>query len=368
MSSDYYEILGVSKTATDQEIKKAFRKKAVELHPDRNKAHDAAEKFKKINEAYQVLSDSQKRKMYDQYGSNAFQGGGNPFGGQGHSRDMQFDFSDIFGESFDSIFGNANPFEQIFGGSRGSKPKKGEDLAVRIDITLKDVIEGPEKEIEYRRKEACSTCGGKGGEKVKQCPTCTGTGRVKQVTRSLFGNVQVVRECTDCNGTGNKIEEKCKICKGSSIIDALKKIKIRIPSGIEGGMNLRFMGEGNAGKFNIPAGDLYVEINVKKDKFTRIGDNLQIERDFPIYSLVLGDKFELETFDGIKEITITEGTDIGTIIKIVGLGVPNIRTKKRGDIFLGVKAEIPKKLSSEERDYYHKLQSLNANKKKSFWN
>ena len=371
MASEYYDILGVSKDATEQEIKKAFRKKAVELHPDRNKAPDAAEKFKQLNEAYQVLSNPEKRKMYDQYGSSAFaNGGGNPFGGQGY-QDFQFDFSDLFGEGFDSIFGGGgggNPFEQIFTGGRQASQKKGRDLTLRINITLDDVIKGPEKEIEYKHKVKCNTCDGKGGTKVQDCKNCDGKGRVQQVTRSLFGNVQVVRECPTCNGTGKEILEKCTTCHGETIVDSTRKLKIRIPAGIESGMNLRFTNEGDAGKFGTPAGDLYIEVNVKNDStYIRMGDNLQIDQKVSVYDFILGSNISLETFDGTKSIEVKPGTDIGTVVTLKELGIPNLRTKKRGDILVKLNAEIPKKLSKEEKELFEKLRSVSANRRKGFW-
>lgn len=365
---DYYEILGVSKTSSEQEIKKAFRKKAAEFHPDRNKSPEAPEQFKKVNEAYQVLSNPEKRKMYDQYGSSAFSNGG-AAGGPGY-QDFQFDFSDLFGEGFDSIFGGAggSPLDQIFGNQRNQKPKKGRDLSIRIYISLEDVIKGPEKEIEYKRKTKCTHCDGKGGEKVQECKNCNGSGTVQQVTRSLFGNIQVNRECPVCNGTGKEILEKCKTCNGETLVDENHKLKIRIPAGIDTGMNLRFVGEGDFGKFNTPAGDLYIEIVVKDDSgYQRVRNNLVITKKFPIYTFVLGDEVILKTFDGDKKITIKPGTDIGTTITLKELGIPDLRTKKRGDILVELNSEIPKKLSKEEKDLFTKLKELSAKKNQSFW-
>ncbi len=368
---DYYDILGVDKSASDKDIKSAFRKKAAELHPDRNKDPKAPEEFKKVNEAYQILSDPQKRKMYDQYGSAPFANGGQGAGGYGGfgGEGMQFDFSDFFGGGFGDIFGDDNPFADVFGGGRRGQPKnQGSDVMVRVRVTMDDVIKGPEKEITYKRKEKCHTCNGAGGQKVETCPNCKGSGKVSQVTRSILGNVQVVRECPECNGSGKKILEKCQTCNGDSVIDAEKKLKIRIPSGIESGMNLRFQNEGNAGRFGSASGDLYVEIDVQNDKkFLRDGDDLLKEVKLPIYSLILGDEIELETYDGNKKVKIPAGLQIGEKLALRNLGVPNIRTKNRGDIILTISVEVPKKLGKEEKELFEQLKGIDVKKGNKFW-
>jgi molecular chaperone DnaJ len=365
MSGDYYEILGINKSATEAEIKKAFRKKAVEFHPDRNKAPDAAEKFKQINEAYQVLSDPKKRQMYDQFGKSAFGGGqgntGGYYGGQGG---MEFDFSGLFGDNFGTFFGeeSGNPLEQIFGNTRSKKQTRGKDLYVQMNIKLEDIINAPEKEIQYRRKNHCSACNGQGGKKVEKCKNCSGTGRVKQITRSLFGNIQVMTTCPVCKGSGYEILEKCNVCKGESVIDETHKLKIRIPAGIESGMNIKFSGEGDAGKFKKEHGDLYIEINVDYGNYKRVGDDLNIDMKVPLYSLILGDKLIFETIDGAREIKIPHGTEIDTIISLQGLGVPNLHTKRKGNLNLKLRTEIPKKLSKEEKELFERIKEIQSKK------
>lgn len=363
---EYYEALGVDSSATPEEIKKAFRKKAAQYHPDKNKDPKAPEEFKKVNEAYQVLSDPEKRRMYDQYGSsgfdpNQFQGGG--AGG------FQFDFSDIFGGGFESVFGDESPFGDIFGGRgpRGDR-NRGKDLYLTLSVTLEDIITGPEKQIKYNKKETCQTCKGIGGSKVETCKTCKGNGRVAQVSRSLFGNIQVMRDCVECNGTGKVVVDKCKICKGESVVDTARTFKIRIPKGIESGMNLRFTGEGDAGKFNSQKGDLFVEIQVQKHpEYTRRDDDLLKTIDLPIYSIVLGDEVKVTTFDGDKVVKIPAGMDIGEKLILKELGVPNMRTKKRGDIILEINVGVPKNLSSEEVKLFTQLKSIHETKGKGFW-
>jgi molecular chaperone DnaJ len=370
-NSDYYDILGVSKGATEKEIKSAFRKKAAAFHPDKNKDPNAANEFKKINEAYQILSDPAKRKTYDQYGSAAFQNGGaggNPFGnGQG----FEFDFSDIFGGGgFDNVFGGGSPFGDLFGRANTTENvNRGQDISLKIKVTLNDVLHGPEKEIKFERKEKCKNCNGFGGSKIETCKTCDGKGRVMQVARSLFGNMQVNRACPECNGTGKRIIEKCNVCAGQSIVQGVKTMKIRIPQGIESGLSLRFKGEGDAGKFNSENGDLYIEIEVEPDKrFVRKGDHLTAHFNLPIYSLVLGDEIIVSTLDGDKKVKVPQGLEIGEKLVLKNLGLPNIRTKSRGDFIIEITVEIPKKLSREEQSYFEKLRGLAKEKKdKRFW-
>lgn len=364
MAGDYYEILGVPKSASEQDIKKAFRKKAAELHPDRNKDPKATEEFKKVNEAYQILSDPQKRKTYDQYGSAAFDGS-NPFaqgGFGGNGQQFQVDFSELFGEGFETIFGDS-PFGDIFGGGRQRQNRnRGNDIQLSIEIPMSDVISGPEKTIKFKKKEKCSHCHGTGGDKVETCRTCQGTGRIKQVSQSILGNIQVMKECNVCNGTGKEILEKCKVCNGNSVVDVEKEMKIRIPAGIEDRMNLRFTGEGDAGKFDSPAGDLFIEIRTKDELgFKREGDNLIKNIPVTIYSLVLGDKFNIDTFDGVKQVEIKQGQSPKEKIILKNLGIPNLRSKNRGSIILDLDLEMPKRLTKEQKQLFEKLKELDRN-------
>lgn len=368
--NDYYSVLGVEKGASQEEIKRAFRKQAAQKHPDRNKDPNAHEDFKKLNEAYQVLSDDQKRRQYDQFGHSAFQqaqsggGGGSPYGQGGQ---FEFDFSDMFnGGGFGSMFEEEGIFGDLFGrrGDRGGGQKRrGEDLLYELNIELIDVLNGGEKEITYNRLDICKECEGSGGKNVETCPTCKGQGKVAQMTRSILGTVQVMRECPTCKGTGKQIKEKCKLCGGDTIVKIPKTIKIRIPQGVESGTNLRFQGEGNAGKFKAPHGDLYVQINVKDDpRFRREHDTLYTEAKIPFYSLALGDEIVVSTLDGDKKVKIPQGLEIGEKLVLKGLGLPHFRTRKRGDLYINLKVDMPKKLSGKQKELFEQLKQLDEKK------
>lgn len=366
MGNDYYEILGVPRNATQEEIKKAFRKKVLEYHPDRNKSPDATEKFKKINEAYQVLSDPKKREMYDRYGKDAFAGYAN---NESHyTQQVQFDFSDIFGDSFDSLFQNVffdgnNSFEEIFGRSRKSSKNKGRDLDLTIDITLEDVIKGSQKVVEYKRYEVCHVCHGSGASKLEKCSYCNGSGHVSQVKRTIFGNVQFVQDCPKCNGKGNIVLEKCFHCKGETRVLVDHKLNIKIPAGVEDGMTFRFSGEGDAGKNEGRYGDLYIKVRVLEDKdFIRQGNNLITKIIIPYYIFILGGEVKVKTFDGEKTIHIPKLTKVDTEFVLRGYGVPDMLNKKRGDIIVKLVPSVPDSISQIELDLYQKLKDIDAAK------
>lgn len=359
---DYYDILGVNKGATEQEIKKAFRKKAAELHPDRNKSPNASQDFKRVNEAYQVLSDPQKRATYDRFGSAAFENGDGA--GFGSGQGVQFDFSDFFGGGFDSVFEGNSPFEDLFGfGGNPRKKKRGSDLQINLEIELSDVLNGPEKEIQFSKKVSCDKCGGKGGSKTQKCRTCGGSGRVTQVTRSILGNIQVAKECQTCHGTGEEILDKCDKCNGSGTIDKVSTLKIRIPRGIEDGMTLRFTNEGNSIGSKGDNGDLFINITIKKHaSIRRNQSNLVLDLIVPIYSVVLGEKYQVETLDGLKQIDIPAGFKVGQKILLKGLGLPQLNSSTRGDFIVNIIPDIPSKLSSEERKIFESLRDLGKSK------
>ncbi len=361
MKKDYYEILGVSRNATQEEIKKAFRKKAAQLHPDKNKAPDAHERFKELNEAYQVLSDENKRRTYDQFGTADFYntGGGSGFNYQ----QFDIDLDDLFGMG--SIFGS--PFEEFFGGRRQkNKPRKGTDVYAQVEITLNEVVTGTEKEIKYTRLDKCKACNGRGGSKVEKCQTCKGSGRVQQINRTPFGNIQFVTTCPTCNGQGETVAEKCTICKGQGTIQNLHVIKIKIPAGIEHKMNLRYEGEGNVGSNDILRGDLFVEILVKNDpKYKRVNNDIVHEVEVDVIDMLIGQNINVETFDGIKNIAIKPGTSPFEQIVLHGLGIPDLRTKKRGNFIVILKPVMPKNITEEQKQLLLKFKELE--KKKSIW-
>lgn len=359
-NEDYYAILGIDRNASAEDIKRAFRKKASELHPDRNKDPKAPDMFKKVNEAYQVLSNPQKKQMYDQFGSAAVDGNGFGNGGGGG---FQFDFSDLFGDGLDSIFGDS-PFGDLFGRKNNRNTSDEYNLYLKILVDLIDIINGNEKEIYFEKNEYCPVCKGKGGTKVETCPTCKGRGKVSQITRSVFGNIQVLKECLECHGTGKKIIEKCSNCNGTSIIKTTKTLKIKIPRGIESGVNLRFKSEGNAVPFQNRYGDLFIQIDVKNNNnFIRDGDNLIYSLEISFYSLVLGDEIEINTLEGVEKLHLSPGHPVDQKIVLQNKGIPNFNTGKRGSLIIILKPIVPKDLTNEEYQLYKQLKEISQRTK-----
>ena len=330
---DYYEILGVSKTASDDELKKAFRKKAKQWHPDANpnNKQEAEAKFKEINEAYEVLSNPQKRQMYDQFGTadpqQAGFGAGGPFGGgNGYYSYSSSDFGDFgdLGDIFSSFFGGG------FGGQRSNArrsngPRKGEDLNIGIDISFEESFLGVEKEIVVTRQETCSHCNGTGAKKGTnpiKCPTCGGTGNVTTYQNTILGRVQTRRTCSDCHGTGEVIKEPCDICHGKGTVRKTPKVKIKIPAGINDNQTVVLRGEGNPGIKGGPAGDLYITVRVRRSSiFRREGNNVYCDIPVTITQATLGADLEIPMVDGSKEkYKIPEATQTGTQFTIRGKG------------------------------------------------
>ncbi len=362
MPRDYYEILGVEKTASQDEIKKAYRGLAKKYHPDvSTEAKEVAEaKFKEISEAYEVLSDEEKRKLYDQYGHEGVK---NSFGQDGFSWDdftRQDDISDIFGDLFGGMFG---------GGRRRSRnsPQQGESLRYDLEITLDDVLNGKKANIDVPHSVNCDSCNGTGGKdgKVVTCKTCGGQGQVQRVARSPFGNMVTVSDCPDCRGRGTTFDERCPHCRGSGRVTKEAKISLNIPKGIEDGMRLRVSGEGNAGTNGGPAGDLYVVMHVKEDKvFERDGSNLWTGVTVSYPKLVLGGEEKVKTLEGETVIlNIPSGTDVGKVLRIAGKGLPKMNSSSRGDLLVRVAIDIPKRVSVEEKELLTKLDSAAGVKK-----
>ena len=356
MPRDYYEVLGVDKSADADAIKKAYRNLAKKYHPDvSTEPKDVAEaKFKEISEAYEVLSDPEKRKLYDQYG---FDGVKQQFGQDGFTWDdftRADDISDIFGDIFGDLFGGG----RRRGASRSSS-SQGESLRYDLEITLKDVLEGKKVSIDVPHTVQCESCKGTGGKdgNVATCKTCGGQGQVQSVSRTPFGNMVSVRECPDCRGTGKTSAEKCPHCRGTGRVSKESHISLNIPRGAEDGMKLRVSGEGNAGYNGGPSGDLFVVVHVKQDKvFDRDGSNLWtgIVTTYP--KLVLGGEEPVETLEGEKAmLTIPAGTQVGTVLRISGKGLPRVGTGIRGDLLVRVTIEVPKRVSEEERELLSKL-------------
>jgi molecular chaperone DnaJ len=343
MSRDYYEILGVTKTSTADEIKKAYRKLAMKDHPDKNPGDRAAEeRFKEASEAYSVIGDAEKRAKYDRFGKAAFNQGG--YGGGGfhpgfdNVEDIFSSFSDIFGD----LFGG--------GGQRrgGSRQRRGADLRYMLEVTLKDVINGAEKDLEFESEKSCSPCSGSGsepGKPVETCPTCGGAGQVV----SSQGFFSVATTCPACRGAGKLIRNPCKSCKGKGRVIDTKKIRVTVPKGVATGTRLRIVGEGEGGFLNGGPGDLYVELRVREEQnYERQGDDLYMRQEISYVQALLGAEIEVETFDGKKKTNVPSGSAPGQILKMKGLGVPHIRGGGRGDLCLVLVVKIPKKLTKEE--------------------
>ena len=359
---DYYEILGVSKSATDEELKKAFRKKAKQWHPDANPNNkkEAEAKFKEVNEAYEVLSNPQKRQMYDQFGTADPQQagfGGGPFGGgNGYYSYSTSDFGDFgdLGDIFSSFFGGG------FGGQRSSSrrnngPRKGEDLNIGIDISFEESFLGVEKEIIVTRQETCSHCNGTGAKKGTnpiKCPTCNGTGNVTSYQNTILGRVQTRRTCSDCHGTGEIIKEPCENCHGKGTIRKSPKVKIKIPAGINDNQTVVLRGEGNPGVKGGPAGDLYITVRVRKSSiFKRDGNSVYCDIPVTITQATLGAELEIPMVDGSKEkYKIPEATQTGTQFTIRGKGFKSINSSMQGNFIFRVVVQTPKKLTKEQRD------------------
>lgn len=332
---DYYEVLGVAKTASEDEIKKAFRKLARKYHPDvnRDNSSEAEEKFKEANEAYEVLSNTERRAQYDQFGHAAFEGGG--AGG----------FSDIF----DMFFGQSG-----FGGSRQSGPERGADLRYDLEITFEQAAFGMETEIQVPRTEDCGVCQGSGaaaGTHAETCPQCRGTGQQQVVQNTPFGRMVNVRPCDRCRGEGKIVKTPCKECHGKGKVRARRKIKIKIPGGVDNGSRLRVAHEGEAGNRGGQPGDLYVYIFVKSHKlFAREGDDVICEVPITIVQAALGDEIEVPTLDGKVQLRIPEGTQTATVFRLKEKGVPHLRGSGRGDQHVKVKVITPKKLTDKQKE------------------
>lgn len=364
MSKNYYEVLGVDKKADKDTIKKAFYKLASKHHPD--KGGDEA-KFKEVNEAYQVLSDENKRKEYDMYGqtfsgagSNAggqgqggFGGFGGGFGGFGQGQDfnnINIDFDDL-GDIFGDIFGG-------FGGFGGAREKRGRDVSMDIEITFKESVFGTERNVVINKTSSCSTCHGTGGKESAgktKCSKCNGNGRVYETKRTFMGAMQTVRNCDECEGSGNIYKEKCVDCKGAGVKHGRTDITINIPAGINDGEMIKLSEQGEAIKGGV-SGDMFVKIRVAKDKnWTRVGNDLVTEHKIKLTDALLGFSHTIVGLDGDLDIEMKEGVSIGEVVRVNGRGVPYQR--KRGDVLIKLIVELPKKLSRDSKKLVEELRS-----------
>ena len=346
---DYYEVLGVDKSASDDEIKRAYRKLAKQYHPDMNPDNKEAEvKFKEVNEAYEVLSDADKRSKYDTYGHAAFDpsmGGGAGFGGfSGFGGGGGFDFGDIFS----SIFGGGG------GGRSRSSAIDGEDIAVRVTISFEEAVFGCKKEVSFARVEGCSDCGSTGaakGTKPETCKTCNGSGHVRVQQSMGFGFMETQRACSNCRGTGKIVKTPCKNCNGKGFVKVNKKIEVTIPAGIDSEQRIILRGQGSAGRNGGNNGDLYIQVRVLPHTiFDRDGDNLYCEVPISFAEAALGAEIDIPIIGGKTEkFTIPEGTQSDTSFTLRGKGVANVNTKRKGDLIITVNVETPKNLTSEQK-------------------
>jgi molecular chaperone DnaJ len=346
---DYYEILGVPRDASEQEIKKAYRRLARQYHPDVNKSPEAEARFKEINEAYQVLSDPEKRAAYDRFGRAGLSG----MGGFG-----DFGFGDFGFGGIDDLF------EGLFGGfgrrtSARRGPVKGENIQVTLTLDFEEAVFGCEKEIEVTRLETCPHCQGTGAEPGTQpirCPQCNGTGEVRRVQQSLLGSFVSVNTCPRCGGTGEVVVTPCTVCRGAKRVPVTRKLAVEIPPGVTDGTQIRLAGEGQPGLRGGPPGNLYVVLSVREHPyFKRRGDDIYLQLNINVAQAALGDKVRVPTLDGEVELTIPPGTQTGQTFRLRGKGVPHLRQNGRGDQYVVVQVVVPTRLTPEQRDLFMKL-------------
>jgi molecular chaperone DnaJ len=359
MAGDYYEILGVSRSADKEEIKRAYRRLARKYHPDVNKDAGAEERFKEINRAYEVLSDPDVKARYDRFGE----------AGVGSAAGPGFqDFSDLggFADIFESFFSG---FSSGMGQQtrRRAGPVRGDDLRLDLKLDFREAVFGGEKEIRISHLETCTTCSGSGakpGTQARVCSTCSGSGQVRRATRTPFGSFTQVSVCPTCNGNGQVIEDRCEVCGGSGQKQEAKKLKITVPAGVDNGTRLRVSGEGDAGQRGGPAGDLYVYLFVNEDpEFQRDGINILSEIKISYLQAILGDRFEVKTVDGPVEVTIAPGTQPNTVLTLENRGVPRLgNSTSRGDHLITVLIDIPTRVNTEERELLEKLAKIRGDR------
>jgi molecular chaperone DnaJ len=356
---DYYEVLGVSRGASADDLKKAYRQLARRYHPDANPGDaSAAEKFKEISEAYAVLSDPQKRAQYDQFGHAGVgaAAGGEPGAGP-------FGFGDLGGLGFEDIF------EQFFGGSMGGRtarrrggPAKGADLRADMELSFEEAALGCDKELDIGREEVCAACGGTGaepGSRPRQCATCGGAGQVRMGRSTPFGQFVTVQTCPECGGRGQLIDTPCTTCRGTGHVRRRRTLRVHVPAGVDDGARLRLAGEGEGGAAGGPAGDVYVMVHVKPHpRFRREGEDVVSALKLSVSQAALGCTLDADTLDGRVEVSVPEGTQPGTVLRLRGHGIPHLHGRGRGDHRLVVEVEIPRGLRAEERELLRRLAEL----------
>lgn len=359
---DYYDILGVSKSASADEIKKAYRKLAIKYHPDKNPDDkEAEENFKEAAEAYEVLSNPEKRQRYDQFGHAGTQGGfGGGYGGGG------MNMEDIFSQ-FGDIFGGGSPFDSFFGGggggsrSGGRRVQRGSNLRIKVKLTLEEIAHGVEKKIKVNKQVVCNICHGSGAKdknSVQTCKTCGGTGSVRRVTNTILGQMQTTSTCPTCNGEGTTITSKCTACHGDGIVRGEETISINIPAGVSEGMQLSMSGKGNAAPRGGVPGDLIILIEeIPHETLKREGNNVIYDLHVSFVDAALGTSIEIPTIDGKARIKLEPGTQGGKILRLKGKGIPEVNSYHKGDQLVQVNVWTPKTINNEERELLEKLRS-----------
>lgn len=344
---DYYEVLGVERSSNDQELKSAYRKLAMQYHPDRNpnSKEEAEEKFKELTEAYSVLADPQKRAAYDRFGHAGVNGGS---ASPDFSSTIFSDFEDIFGDFFGDVFGGG-------GRSRRTRPQRGADLRYDMEISFEEAVHGMESKVKIPRWETCDECGGRGAKKGSEparCPTCAGRGQIRQQQ----GFFTVARTCPHCRGAGQVIRDACPSCLGEGRVRAEKVLNLKVPAGVDDGMRLRLANEGEAGVNGGPPGDLYVVLKVREHQiFERRGTDLHCIVPITVTQAILGTELRIPTLDGLETVKVPEGTQPGSVFRLRGLGVPNVEGRGKGDLYVTVQVTIPKNLSREQKKFLEVL-------------
>lgn len=344
---DYYEVLGVSRNAGTDDIRKAYRRLARQYHPDVSTEPDAETRFKEVTEAYEVLSDAERRSLYDRFGHAGVQNGGPGFGG----------FESPFGGfgGFDTIF------ENLFGGARTTRrgPRRGSDLRYHMQLEFEEAVFGTEKEIEISRQDVCTRCNGnraEPGSHPTRCPVCAGSGEVRRTQSSFLGQFVSVSPCERCRGEGYVILDPCKECQGRGRVRATRKLSVKVPAGIDEGFHLRLTGEGEAGDPGAPSGDLFIEFSVKPHKlFRRVEQDVHLTMPINVVQAALGDEVEVPTLDGSTEVTIEPGTQSGDLVRLRGKGVPNLRGGGRGDQIITYNVVVPRNLNEKQKSLLREL-------------